>query len=184
MKDDFNLSTEEYYKDFPQDKIPDGVKKAYPGIGKVEPFPEMKRNLGDLNFKTLVTHTGIKEVEMPVTVVADNGGLRYSEGKPRYDLIPPDMLEALAMHYAQGAKKYADRNWERGMSWCECFRALMSHSWKWFRGEQYDVEDPKMPGYRAPHTIAMVWNAVALYCYEQRQIGKDDRHILNKKESK
>ena len=33
-------------------------------------------------------------------------GLRYSWGKPRYDLIPPEFLEALAEHYRKGAEKY------------------------------------------------------------------------------
>ncbi|MCH7994117.1 MAG: hypothetical protein IIB57_06700, partial [Planctomycetes bacterium] len=37
-----------------------------------------------------------------------------NEGKPRYDLITPIGLHRLAMHYANGAKKYGDRNWEKG----------------------------------------------------------------------
>lgn len=112
-------------------------------------------------------------------VKSDNGGLRYDEGKPRYDLIPPEAIEAIAVHYMQGAKKYADRNWERGMDWGKCFRALMSHAIKWQKGETYD-NDPSMPGYEAHHMIAVAWNAIALYIYQTRGIGRDDRNIVKK----
>src|SRR3546814_2609897 len=40
-------------------------------------------------------------------------GLRYNEGKTRYDLIPADALDLLAQVYSEGAKKYAPRNWEQ-----------------------------------------------------------------------
>lgn len=123
----------------------------------------------------------ISESDMkPNTIVkSDNGGLRYDEGKPRYDLIPPEAIEAIAVHYMQGAKKYADRNWERGMDWGKCFRALMSHAIKWQKGETYD-NDPSMPGYEAHHMIAVAWNAIALYIYQTRGIGRDDRNIVKK----
>lgn len=118
----------------------------------------------------------IPPIDLQQPVMADGGGLRDSNGKPRFDLIPPEFMEALAAHYAAGATKYADRNWERGMRWGECFRCIMSHAWKWWLGEKYDV-DPKMPdGYKAHHMIAVVWNAIACYTYETRKIGVDDRN--------
>jgi hypothetical protein len=79
-------------------------------------------------------------------------------------------MEALARHYAVGAQKYADRNWEKGMSWGRCFRSLMSHSWKWWRGETYDEETG------SHHMIAAAWNCIALFIYDDRVIGTDDRH--------
>lgn len=36
------------------------------------------------------------------------------EGKGRFDLIPTDALRRLAQHYENGARKYGDRNWEKG----------------------------------------------------------------------
>lgn len=105
-------------------------------------------------------------------------GLRYDAGKmARYDLIPPEALEALAIHYGHGAVKYPDppRNWELGMPWAKPFVSLMRHSWRWFRGESYDAPDPKMPDYRAHHMIAAAWNALAAYTYEVRGVGEDNR---------
>lgn len=97
-------------------------------------------------------------------------GLRYNSGKPRYDLIPPEALEALADHYRVGAEKYADRNWERGLKWSEgCFASLQRHAWAWMAGENIDEETG------SHHMISVAWNALALYTFAMRQIGTDDR---------
>lgn len=104
-------------------------------------------------------------------------GLRYDTGKPRYDLVPPVPYKALAVHFAAGATKYAERNWEKGMSWGTCLRAAESHLTEWKLGHTLEPVDPKMPeGYRAHHLISAIWNLMVLYEYERRQIGKDDRH--------
>lgn len=96
-------------------------------------------------------------------------GVRFDEGKTRYDLIPADGLEALANVYTKGAVKYADRNWEKGMAWHRVFGSLMRHAWKFWRGESHDPET-------GCHHMAMVaWNALALFCYDNRKVGEDDR---------
>lgn len=105
----------------------------------------------------------------------DGGGLRYTDGKPQYEQIPPEALEALAWHYTQsggprtGPAKYPMRNWERGMAWLKCFGCIMRHSWKWMRGEDFDAETG------SHHMIAVAWNAFALFTYSVRKIGEDDR---------
>lgn len=104
-----------------------------------------------------------------MTVVTDNGALRYNEGKPRFDLIPPEAMIALAEHFRRGAIKYEDRNWERGMDWCKCFASLERHAWAWMNGEDFDVET------RTHHMIAVAWNAIVLATYEARKVGNDDR---------
>ncbi len=37
------------------------------------------------------------------------------QGKGRFDLISPIFLRSLARHYENGAVKYGDRNWEKGI---------------------------------------------------------------------
>lgn len=114
-------------------------------------------------------------------IPADNGGLRFNDGKmERHDLVPPEFEGAIATHFGQGAKKYAARNWERGMAWSKCYASARRHLRKWWAGESFDVEDPKMPGYHAHHLIALAWNAIVLYCYETRNIGEDDRVIAER----
>lgn len=94
---------------------------------------------------------------------------RYDNGKPRYDLLPADGLDELVKVYTYGAQKYADRNWEKGMSWSRCFASLMRHSWKFWRGEDIDEESG------LPHTAMIAWNAMTLLTYQLRKIGTDDR---------
>ena len=96
--------------------------------------------------------------------------MRKDAGKPRFDLLPPEPLFALADLYAQGAKKYSARGWEAGMSWGRCFGAMMRHAWKFWRGEDFDEETG------AHHMIAVMWNAAAIYTYFVRKIGTDDRY--------
>lgn len=99
--------------------------------------------------------------------------LRYDAGKLRYDLLPVDSLEELTRVYTVGAKKYADHNWEKGMSWSRCLGSLMRHTWKFWRGEDYDEET-------GCHHMAMAaWNAMALCSYSMRKVGVDDRVKLN-----
>lgn len=92
-------------------------------------------------------------------------------GKPRMDLIAPEMLVGTANVLAYGAAKYAERNWEKGMSWGRVFGALMRHMWAWWGGEKTDAET----GY------SHLWHASAclmfLVAYEERKIGTDDREI-------
>lgn len=106
-------------------------------------------------------------------VAADNGGLRFNDGKPRFDLLPPEALIALADHYRRGAEKYADRNWERGMDWGKCFASMERHAWAWQGGEDLDPETG------SHHMISVAWNAFALYTYAMREIGVDNRVKIN-----
>jgi hypothetical protein len=100
---------------------------------------------------------------------ADEPGKRYDVGKLRYDLLPPDALEQLVLVYTKGAEKYADRNWEKGMSWSRCFGPLMRHAWAFWRGEDLDRESG------LPHMAHAAWNCFALMAYTMRKIGNDDR---------
>jgi hypothetical protein len=99
----------------------------------------------------------------------NNNALRYDDGKLPFELIPPEVMEALAWHYLLGARKYERRNWELGMNWCRCFGSMMRHAWAWMRGEDFDPETG------SHHMIAVAWNAIALFTYATRGIGVDDR---------
>src|SRR5262245_57116195 len=77
------------------------------------------------------------------------------EGKGRYDLIPPEKLERLAVHYENGARKYGDRNWEKGQPLSRYYSSTMRHMLKWFKGET--DED---------HLAAAIWNLTAILHHE------------------
>lgn len=46
---------------------------------------------------------------------------------PRFDLVPSYPLERLAQHYANGAKKYSERNWEKGIKLMRFIASLERH---------------------------------------------------------
>ncbi len=99
-------------------------------------------------------------------------GKRYDAGKLRWDLVPPEFEEVVRV-YTVGAQKYADRNWEKGMSWGRCFGSLCRHTWAFWRGEDYDKET-------GCHHMAMAaWNAIALLTYSLRKVGVDDRSRIS-----
>lgn len=102
----------------------------------------------------------------------DEPGLRYDAGKARYDLVPGDAFHEAVMVYTAGAKKYEDRNWEKGMSWSRCFGSLMRHAWAFWRGEKLDPETG------CHHMAHAAWNALALVAYDLRGVGTDDRPKL------
>lgn len=105
---------------------------------------------------------------------------KFDEDKARFELIPPESLFALAMVLSFGAKKYAARNWEKGMSWGRVFGATMRHLWAWWGGKaptntnfvlgELDVDT----GYS--HLWHAMFGVAVLIAYEERKIGEDDRY--------
>jgi Domain of unknown function (DUF5664) len=89
----------------------------------------------------------------------------------RFDLLPADVLTLLAEHYGRGARKYAERNWERGYNWSLSFAAAMRHAWAFWNGEDVDEETG------TPHPVAAAWHFIALTAYLIREAGTDDRPI-------
>ena len=65
-------------------------------------------------------------------------GLRYNEGKLRYDLVPPSASEALAEVLTHGAKKYAERNWEKGLTWMSVIASIERHTAEFKKGNDFD----------------------------------------------
>lgn len=57
------------------------------------------------------------------------------------------MLLEVSKHYEEGAKKYAERNWEKGIDLHCYIDSGVRHYLKWLRGDQDE-----------PHDRAFVWN--------------------------
>lgn len=91
----------------------------------------------------------------------------------RFSLIPSEMLWALAEAYGSGARKYEDRNWERGYKWSLSLDALQRHLNQWLQGETNDTETG------ANHLISVVWHATALFIFQLRRLGTDDIRLTS-----
>ena len=79
-----------------------------------------------------------------------------SEGKGRYDLISPFALNRLAKHYENGAKKYFDRNWEKGIPYSRYVDSAMRHLTQFVMGKE--DED---------HLAAAAWNIFSIMHHQE-----------------
>jgi len=102
----------------------------------------------------------------------ESGSKRESnEGRGRFDLLPYEAIEALAKWYEAGAKKYGDRNWEKGISVKDCINRMIRHAIK--AGNGWEDED---------HLSAVMWNAATAITMIQRRPDCDD-HIFKSSNS-
>ncbi len=93
---------------------------------------------------TKVESTGRPNEKFPTGSVRDS-----REGRGRYDLLPPEAIYRLAVHFANGAVKYGDRNWEKGQPLSRYLDSAIRHLFKYLSGSR--VED---------HLAAAAWNAL------------------------
>jgi hypothetical protein len=98
-------------------------------------------------------------------------GIKFDSGKPRFELIPPEVLEKIAHLYTLGAKKYGDNNWAHGMKWSRVYGALLRHVHAAERGTRWNLESTGI----TEHLVAAAWNCFTLMMYEQHGLGEDDR---------
>lgn len=115
---------------------------------------------------------------MSETIITDpvTGGQKGSK-LARFSLIPAEFLWALAEHYGLGAKKYDDRNWERGYKWSLSIDALERHLNQWKLGENRDPETG------SHHLVAVGWHACALFIFQLRGLGTNDIQPTQKKKA-
>jgi ribosomal protein L32 len=68
-------------------------------------------------------------------------GIKFDSDKPRWDLLPLDLIEPVVRVLTMGAKKYADDNWKIVPDARKrYFSALMRHLTAWQSGEKVDPE--------------------------------------------
>lgn len=62
----------------------------------------------------------------------DTGAVRDQRiGKGRYDLLAPEFLSRVAVVLEAGARKYGERNWEKGIPLSRTFDSLVRHLYQW-----------------------------------------------------
>lgn len=96
------------------------------------------------------------------------GGMK-GEKLARHDLLPPDIVNELAEHYGKGAKKYGERNMEKGYPWSKTYAACHRHLNSFWRGEDVDEETGSL------HLIAAAWHCFTMAWFLRHNAGTDDR---------
>lgn len=112
------------------------------------------------------------------SIIQKGGGLRFNEGKLRYDLLPTYATEQQARIMTKGSFKYAPRNWEKGMPWTSVVASLKRHLAAWEKGEDYDPESGEL------HMAHVLVNASFLVEYYKLFPWGDDRPTSIKKNYK
>lgn len=106
-------------------------------------YNEIKANSGENITLSVPSVPGIEanvysdnKKDKTITEHAD----RYNIGKTRYSLSPDYALNQMAKVMTFGAKKYADDNWRKGLSFTSCLDSLERHIAKFKIGQDYDEE--------------------------------------------
>lgn len=100
----------------------------------------------------------------------DTGAVRdMAKNKGRFDLIPPIVLLRLAKHYENGAVKYGDNNYRKGLPTKTFIDSNMRH-----------VNNVRMHLQDEDHLAAAIWNLMSLMETEYLvEIGRLPESLIN-----
>lgn len=124
---------------------------------------EVKVNNVEWDTTSTVTAENIKTAQynsIKYTAVQDSGErTEFSTGavrdcragKGRFDLLPIQALFRVAHHYENGAVKYGDNNWRKGIPLSKYYDSAIRHALKYWSG----MEDED-------HLSAAIWNLMCL----------------------
>lgn len=96
-------------------------------------------------------------------------GVKYDEGKPRLELIPPEAIIGVGKVLGFGANKYGDRNWQKGIKVTRLVGSLLRHLMAFLAG----VDNDKESG--LPHIDHAVCNAMMIKWMLVNKPDQDDR---------
>jgi hypothetical protein len=86
-----------------------------------------------------------------------SGAVRSSDAaNVRFDLITPIGLRRLAETCAEGARKYGDHNWQKGIPASVMVNHAIRHIWLWIQGDDGD-----------DHLAHAAWNLLAVCHFEE-----------------
>ena len=71
-------------------------------------------------------------------------GLKHDGGKPRLDLVPPEIIEAVGTVMTHGAEKYGEASYKQ-VDPKRYRAALMRHICKWLKNPHGIDEDSRLP---------------------------------------
>lgn len=94
----------------------------------------------------------------------DTGAVRdLQDGKGRMDLLPMVALIRLSKHFEEGAEKYPERNWEKGIPVSKYMNSALRHIALYMDGQ--DDED---------HLCAAGWNIMCAMWTEEKRPEMQD----------
>ncbi len=95
--------------------------------------------------------------------------IRHDDNKLPWHLFPMNAASEVVKVLQFGAKKYDERNWEKGMAFSRCFNSCIRHLNAWWYREDNDPESGLC------HLSHAACNILFLIFYGLRGVGTDDR---------
>jgi len=177
----------------PLNRTAPGVyEQATDGFGQPFPLPVGRVEFGPSSAPgTVLPLDKVKLETLRVNDDLTKGGVKFDHGKARLslmdpkwllelmqaqtnepglrtDLIPVSMVVAVGRILTIGAKKYAERNWEAGMTWSRAYDACGRHLLQW-------ADDTNDKDTRLNHIWHAACNLAFLIEWEQSHPEFDDR---------
>ena len=100
-------------------------------------------------------------------------GRKNDQAQLPLHLVPPEAIIAAARVLQHGAQKYAERNWERGISCERVIAAAQRHLLSAQAGEVYDAETGEM---HLSHALCELMLAVTFVARQQDDMPGKPRH--------
>lgn len=85
----------------------------------------------------------MKDREIKTYPVEETVAVKEDKDKLRYDLVPVEAMEQIIDVLTYGAKKYKDRNWEKGLEYSRVYAALQRHLNSFWMGINLDFESQR-----------------------------------------
>lgn len=101
---------------------------------------------------------------------APTQGLKYNEGKLRWNLLSNYALRGTIRVLMFGVKKYAAWNWSKGLSWTDCIESAKRHLAEVQDGNDLNPEDGNLP-----HIDQLACEVMFLQHFYHTKTGRDDR---------
>ena len=109
----------------------------------------------------------VREAREGTTAKFGTGAVRSDTCEEfRYDLISPIGLREVARACAEGAAKYSDYNWERGMPVHDLLNHAIAHVYQYLAGDR-----------REPHLGHAAWNLLAAIHSDELWPHLNDGHL-------
>ena len=121
-----------------------------------------------------------KELDRRVQNIMDGQelktGVKKDEGKARFELLAYEVIEAVARILTAGARKYADRNWEKGIAYGRVFGAVQRHLAAWWNTKLTNGDGINHADGNESHLDHAITELMFLSAYEKRnKTDFDDR---------
>ena len=107
----------------------------------------------------------------------DSGAVRTKLDDVRFDLISPQALRRLAATYAEGARKYGDNNFRKGMEFSNVINHVITHIFAYLAGDDLEPNTSNHRPGAEDHLSHACWGLMTLIEQEKTRPDLNDLYF-------